>query len=406
MASDGATSELPNGDVGDQSALEDVVLDSSRTLMSAHPDEFGTKLRWTLGSVAEAFGADRCGSFEAESTSNGSALVLGQEWTAEGIAARSTETTVLDQEAYPWLFERLQAFQNAVASPPADLPAEAVAFREMLDGDDVRSAVYLPLVSDWTLLGAVGFEAVHGSLVADEPRVTLLRTFGDMLGHALAQARRERELRRKNERLEEFASVVSHDLRNPLNVVQASIEFARQDSSTDHLERGAEAAGRMARIIEQVLTLARIGQDIGETEPVVPGAVAREAWDSIHSDEATLEVVAGDTVVADRDRLKEAVENLFRNAIEHGGDDVAVRVGTLPDESGFYVADDGSGIPETVREQVFEQGFSTGDAGTGLGLSIVSRIVDAHGWEIDVRESDAGGDRFEVRTETRRGTER
>jgi signal transduction histidine kinase len=93
--------------------------------------------------------------------------------------------------------------------------------------------------------------------------------------------------------------------------------------------------------------------------------------------------------------LSQLLENLFRNAVEHGGDDVTVNVGSLP--GGFYVADDGPGIPAADRESVFEPGFTTNDDGTGFGLEIVEAVASAHGW--DVRVTDAaegeGGARFE-----------
>jgi signal transduction histidine kinase len=81
--------------------------------------------------------------------------------------------------------------------------------------------------------------------------------------------------------------------------------------------------------------------------------------------------------------------------VEHGSSDLTVRVGEL-DRGGFYVEDDGVGIPEDEREEVFGSGYSTGEDGTGFGLAIVTEIVDAHGWRIRVRESREGGARFEI----------
>ncbi|WP_229770487.1 HAMP domain-containing sensor histidine kinase [Halorhabdus sp. CBA1104] len=113
------------------------------------------------------------------------------------------------------------------------------------------------------------------------------------------------------------------------------------------------------------------------------------------------------SVTADRNRLRQLLENLIRNAIEHGadpagtvardGDDtpaVTVRIGPL--DGGFYVEDDGPGIPPGEREAVFETSYSTQDNGTGFGLSIARRVAEAHGWAIRVTESQAGGARFEI----------
>jgi len=206
---------------------------------------------------------------------------------------------------------------------------------------------------------------------------------------------RERELERQNERLEEFASVVSHDLRNPLNVAVGYLELLQEDYDDDRLDRLADSHGRMATIVEDVLTLAREGDDVEEPAPVALRAMARQAWATVDSKEATLGATGDVTVVADDVRLQRLFENLFRNAIDHGGADVTVTVGPLADESGFYVADDGPGIPEADREEVFQSGYTAAAGGTGFGLAIVRRIADAHGWDVRIADGDSGGARFE-----------
>jgi signal transduction histidine kinase len=93
------------------------------------------------------------------------------------------------------------------------------------------------------------------------------------------------------------------------------------------------------------------------------------------------------------------LENLLANAIEHGGPDVTIEIGPLSDASGFYVADDGPGIPPVRRERVFDHDYTTSSNGIGLGLTIVETVADAHGWRLTVAESDGGGARFELRTD-------
>jgi signal transduction histidine kinase len=209
---------------------------------------------------------------------------------------------------------------------------------------------------------------------------------------------RERELERQNDRLEEFASVLSHDLRNPLSVASGFLELARDACETDtadpYFDRVERAHDRMSRLVSDLLTLARQGETVGQTEPVSIEAVAREAWRSVDTAAATLDVQTDSTVEADRERLTTLFENLFRNAVTHGGSAVTVRVVETSD--GFAVADDGVGIDPADRDRVFERGYTTSSHGSGFGLSIVEGIVDAHGWTIRAVESEAGGARLEV----------
>lgn len=208
--------------------------------------------------------------------------------------------------------------------------------------------------------------------------------------------------------VDRLASVISHDLRNPLDVAAAHLQAARETGDPEHFEQLAAAHDRMERIIQDVLTLARGEDAVTSVAGIDLGAVAADAWATVDTETASLSV-ADDlpTLAADRDRLQRLFENLFRNSVEHGStstrsqstDDtnetLTVTVGR--DGNGFFVADDGAGIPVADREQVFESGYVRDDSGhtTGLGLTIVEEIAEAHEWEISLTDSDAGGARFE-----------
>jgi PAS domain S-box-containing protein len=218
-----------------------------------------------------------------------------------------------------------------------------------------------------------------------------------ILRDATTEHRRREELVRQNERLDEFTSVVSHDLRAPLSNAQTAAELARRTGSEEAFDRLAAEHDRMETMIEDLLTLAREGETITETDPVDVTTVAAETWEPFCEAANTLALPTEEVVVeCDRTRLRRLLENLMRNAVEHTPTPVTLRVGQLDD--GFYLADDGPGIDAAERAEVFEPGYTTADDGTGFGLSIVKRIADAHGWAIAITESDAGGARFEFRT--------
>jgi signal transduction histidine kinase len=172
------------------------------------------------------------------------------------------------------------------------------------------------------------------------------------------------------------------------------LELIEMTGELEHVEAIERALDRMERLIEDMLTLAREGAAVGETQPVALRKVANRAWNNVATEAASLEIESSIQIDADDSRLIQLFENLYRNAIEHGGDAVTIHVGAL--ENGFYIEDTGPGIPESERDDVFESGYTTNQDGTGFGLAIVKRIVEAHGWDITVTTGCDGGARFEI----------
>jgi len=246
-------------------------------------------------------------------------------------------------------------------------------------------------------------ETVHthsdGSEIPVETHTTAVEVAGTRYHVGTIAAISERvdnlvKLQRQDERLEQFASVVSHDLRNPLNVAMGRLQLAQEMTDAEHLDHVERSLHRIETLVEDVLTLARDGNRITEPEPVDLEAILKRAWQPVKTDESTL-VVEDDfgRVLSDENRLLEIFEELFENSVKHVGPDVTVRVGRT--EDGIYVADDGPGIPESEREDVIEYGYTTTEEGTGFGLTIVEQITTAHGWSVSLSESDEGGVRVD-----------
>lgn len=206
----------------------------------------------------------------------------------------------------------------------------------------------------------------------------------------------QRQLGEKNERLEEFASVVTHDLRNPLTILKSSLDSAQQSGEQKHFERAQRAVTRMSRLIDDLRTLTQTGDKITDRESVPLNEFVWNCWQSVETKEATLVTETTQTIDADPDRLRQLFENLFRNAVEHGGTSVTVTVNELDEQCGFAVADDGTGIPPEKHEDIFDRSYSTDGSGTGLGLHIVEQIANAHNWQVSATDSQKGGAQFEI----------
>ncbi|WP_152042330.1 PAS domain-containing sensor histidine kinase [Salinigranum salinum] len=345
----------------------------------------------------------------------------------------------------------------------ADIARDAPDLAERAGFTDWGIACYLgaPVYVDDDVYGTFCF---YDEQPRTEPfsewEVTLVDLMSRWVSAEVERRNRIERLQETNDQLERFATVVSHDLRNPLSIIEGSLELAERTGDADHLERARRALARMERLVDDLLTLARAGETIDDPSPVALAAVARDAWETVDPDDATLVAAVDGVVVADEPRLRQLFANLFQNSVEHGstssrpragdsvehgstgsrpgvddsvehgstssrpevddftrgaeatgnGDDhephadpgtdtdtddhgVTVRLGRLAD--GFFVEDDGAGIPADASGQVFEWGYSTNDEGTGIGLSIVSEIAAAHGWDVRMTDGTDGGARFE-----------
>lgn len=404
------------------SELSEAILAASRSLMGAAIDEVDTKIMWELRSVGQQLAADRCAFYRYDEEHD--RLDCTHEWDESDSDPEQT----VRASSFPG-FDTLKQFDPA-AFPPVEDSTTSRDSSEGTSGDDIEvpddfvgdvdlltggsdadtaaveparpayldargfeAFVAVPVVIDWSLYGILAVGSQSPREWTDE-LCRQLRTFGEHVGYTLRRRQRRQALEAQNERLERFAAVISHDLQNPISVITGYTELAIETDDTEPLEDVMEAATRMERLVDDLLTLAREGNTIGETTEVTLSYIVDAAWGAVDAPAATLTVADnGDPFEADPSRLQQAFENLFKNAVEHGGDDVTITVERTPD--GFAVADDGPGIPEERREQVFEEGVTGGD-GTGLGLAIVSAVVDGHGWTIDVTESSDGGAQFDV----------
>lgn len=209
--------------------------------------------------------------------------------------------------------------------------------------------------------------------------------------------RRERALERQNERFDELASVVSHDLQTPLSTARGRAELAIETGDTDQMEQALTALERVDRLREDLVDVLRSREVVGDTATVSVGQAAEEVWETITaSPDASLQLSDPPSVTGDSAAVRRLLENLLSNSIEHGGEEVRVRVGSLDD--GFFVEDDGPGIPIDRRDKVFTPGYSTKESGSGVGMASVREIVLAHDWTISITDGELGGARFEIQT--------
>jgi len=279
-----------------------------------------------------------------------------------------------------------------------DLLAIADADESQYEDDIAREATGLrcyigaPVVVDGETYGTLCFSGEQPrEQPFDEDERQFVRLLTRWLSRELEREKHYEMLDAQNNRLDEFAGLLAHDLRNPLTSARGYTELVSEsvdEPEAGYLETALDGLDRMETLISETLALAREGVDVGEREPVELGAVARSAWEIVAPADATLTVAADRTLLADESRLRQLFENLFRNVDEHcrAGTTVTVE-GT---GEGFVVADDGPGLPEDVAASLF--GDDIEQSRLGFGLLIVERVVSGHGW--DGRVDIDGGTRY------------
>ncbi|SDJ30023.1 Signal transduction histidine kinase [Halovenus aranensis] len=278
--------------------------------------------------------------------------------------------------------------QRVVENPPTDV--RLVAEHTGNDPGDIGAFVAVPLCS---------VDSCYGALHLWTPEWTgdpgPLASLGRTVGRRLRSFERAAQLTRERERLESLRTLVSHDLGNPVNIASGRVQLARTDEDTSHLDSVDSALEEIDALMERGVRLVEVGQQPVERERLSLAELARDSWSDVGQERG--ELVTTDAIFdGERERVRMLLNELVRNAFAHSDGEVTVEIGPLTDAQGFYVADDGPGIPSDEREYVIDTGYTTDADRDGIGLSIVTEIAGAHGWDVSLEPREPSGTRVEI----------
>jgi two-component system OmpR family sensor kinase len=233
----------------------------------------------------------------------------------------------------------------------------------------------------------------------DDEIAVLARTFNAMLDRLETAFGTQRS----------FVDDAGHELRTPITIVRGHLELLTDDPDErrETLALVTDELDRMSRIVDDLLLLAKLERpdflraERVETEPFTSELFAKAR--TLGDRRWTLSAHATGTVVADPQRLTQAVMNLARNAVEHTGPDAAVTIGSASrnGEVRFWVADTGPGIELDEQAAIFERFARGGDRrrrsdGAGLGLAIVRAVAEAHSGQVTLDSRPGQGARFTI----------
>lgn len=254
-------------------------------------------------------------------------------------------------------------------------------FQELLKKDIFRHEVSIEKPDGRTAILDVSLKPVKNengeitSVIAEGRDITSLKSS-------------ERQLKDQNKRLERFSRILSHDLRNPLNVASGYLDLAEETGNQKDFEKAKNAIKRMDEIIEELLTLSGKPSEF-EKEQLNLKDVFREAYSFVDANpdytvEQDMELVGG------KSGIVRMFENMIVNSVDHN-EDVEIEVGSI--ENGFYYKDDGK-ITEDI-DKVTEYGYTSSENGNGVGLSVIHRVAEINDWNLNIVKSDDGALKFE-----------
>ncbi len=309
--------------------------------------------------------------------SAGVIIFANDSWMAFGDANSSTHDT-------HWVGENYLTVCKQADGPTATAVADGL--EALLAGDREHFRLEYPCHPPddqrWFLLDAT-------AVPYDGDRYAIVSHI-DITTRKQAELQRDRQI----EQLETIVNAVSHDLRNPLNIVDGYAELlANEETNADAVAAIRESTDRMIEMVDSILEFAQT-QHVSTLTRVALTDVATSAWAQTPTADASLEVESSRSFVADEALLAQLFEILFDNALEHGGPSVTIWVGAT--EDGIYVEDDGSGIRPAKRTQLQNSDVSR-ESKTGFGLEIVRAIVIAHDWSLSITDGRADGARIEIR---------
>ncbi|MBI4511208.1 MAG: PAS domain S-box protein [Deltaproteobacteria bacterium] len=285
--------------------------------------------------------------------------------------------------------------------PKEDLAAHPLRLNEVLGGATIQ----------------VERRAIHGEgqLVPMEIGATGIDLEGKR--HAVASLRDISERRKLETMRDEFLSVAAHELRTPITVIKTYVQLLErlvpsgQDPVMDRACRAlGRQAARMARLVQDLLEVSRVqvGRMQLKRELIDLAALVSRVVDAMQALTAThelgVELTAEPAIDGDPERLEQVVMNLIDNAIRYSPDGglIRIRLGMHEGEAHLQVQDFGLGIPEGMRERVFERffrahaGTRSNYGGMGVGLFVCRSIVELHGGRIWVESKEGEGSTFHV----------
>jgi signal transduction histidine kinase len=289
-----------------------------------------------------------------------------------------------------------------------------------------KSSIATPMMIQDRAIGVIAIDNTEREYAFTENDVRLLETIAANFAIAIENARLQesiqheliiqeklvQQLEKKNEELERFTYTASHDLKAPLITIRGYLGYIEKDAKSGNYQRLlkdtqriGEATEKMHRLLSELLELSRISRIINKAEETLFADIVKDALERVENQiqERKVKIKVADeleSVVVDKERMIEVVQNLVDNAIKFmgGQKNPKIEIGLEKREGTnvYFVKDNGMGIRKEFQEKIFGlfDKLDGDSEGTGIGLALVKRIIEVHGGKIWVESEEGKGATF------------
>jgi signal transduction histidine kinase len=407
--------------INQQLRLQQLLISISTEYINADLQNIDGLINNSLQKMGEFVEADRSYIFSYNLTDNTTNNT--HEWCAPGIEPEIQNLQNIPVEYIPQWLEAHKKNEAFYIQDLSKLPDDGeFGLKAILEPQGIQSLIAIPMIKTGELIGFVGFDSVKKLFDYSENEKNILFVFANMLVNVIQRKENEerineqeekkeillQNLEKKNQALNEYAHVVSHDLKAPLRSINTLISWFKEDNAEILDKKNKQSLDFILSIVEKmdllikgILVYSTIDKLETEDRTIELTILIDEVVRTIHVPNH-IEIVFKNEmpkVYGNDFRFKQLFQNLIQNSIKFNDKENGfVEIGSNENENEieFYIKDNGIGINERYQSKIFDlfSKLENNDQSSGIGLSIVKKIIDLYGGKIWLESQEAIGTTF------------
>ncbi|HEO65519.1 MAG TPA: PAS domain S-box protein, partial [Spirochaetes bacterium] len=393
--------------------LEDIITSISTRFIKLSVDEIDDAIYQALKDISLFAKVDQCAIYLFNDDQ--SEMSMNCEWYRDSTHSMKGSLQNISTRRYPWIMTQLSLKEMILIPSVAELSSEADNIKSLYQSLGIQSILNVPMVYEKDLIGFIGVVCIRGKKSWTEDVIKLLRIVGEILTHALSRKKADQHqrylfnvLESTNQELEDFAHIVSHELKRPLGTARLQLASLFADYKINLDEEGQKQIAQIISkldilngLINNILHYSSIGWVEEEIIEIDLNDIVAEALENISMPNHIQIIMENHlpNIWFEKTRILQIYQNLISNAVKYmGKPEGIIKIGSLDEKDlwKFWVSDNGQGIEQDNLHSIFKLFKTLNDnpESTGVGLALVKKITEMYEGEIWVESTIGEGSIF------------